>query len=140
MVRCFSIIILIIFLCPAICFGIEGLPGSTWGGVSNEVPIENGSHNIIARGWVEQGIDWKRWGNTTFNTYATLNYVWDKDGNDWNNKIGPGAGVSLKIRFPGLSLRLGTEYVYEKEYRGTADTRQKIIVYSTWYGSWDLLR
>jgi hypothetical protein len=118
---------------------IEGLRGASWGELSYEIPKE-GTENLVLDGWIKQGIDWAKWGNTSLNTYAKLRFKWDTEGYDWNNLMGPALGVSLDTFVPsGLSGSLGAEYVWEQ--RMLDENRfidQKVVIYVNWYGWWDL--
>ena len=118
---------------------IEGLRGASWGELSYEIPKE-GEENLVLDGWIKQGIDWAKWGNTSLNTYAKLRFKWDTEGYDWNNLMGPALGVSLDTFVPsGLSGSLGAEYVWEQ--RMLDENRfidQKVVIYVNWYGWWDL--
>ncbi len=118
---------------------IAGLRGATWGELRYEIPRE-GSENLVLDGWIKQGIDLAKWGDTSINTYAKLRYKWDTEGYDWNNLIGPAVGISLDtFVHTGLSGSLGVEYTWEKRVLGGNDfTDQKALIYVNWYGWWDL--
>ena len=117
-----------------------GFRGSTWGELRYDIPKE-GEENLLWSGWVKQGIDWKRWGNTTLNTYATFRYKLDSQKYDWNNAIGPGAGISLDMYSPkGLILAVGAEYIWEKQLYDGGNYYQKTVIYMTWVGWWDFKR
>ena len=142
MKRFFSFLALALLLSsvipPAAC-AIEGYRGSTWGDLRWDLPREYDS-NILLRGWVKQGIDWKRWGkNTTLNTYATLRYSADSEELDWNNTIEPGIGISIETYNPaGFATTFGCEYVWENRFLDSDYSDQKFVIYVGWYGFWDL--
>jgi hypothetical protein len=138
------IICLIIF--AASVFGtssaraIEGYPGSSWGELRQDLPLNksNTHNNLFLQGWIEQGIDWKKWGNYHLNTYATLRYKWDSYGLDYNNSIGPGAGIGISYISPaGDNIKFGCEYIYDQYFRN-GDTDQKIVLYMRWFTYWNL--
>jgi len=126
--------------CPPSARAIEGFPGSSWGELRQEFPVNrNGNRdNLFLQGWVEQGIDWKRWGNFYLNTYATVRYKWDSQALDWNNSIGPGAGVGITYISPkGDNIKFGCEYIYDQFYR-SGDNEQKVVLYMRWFTYWNL--
>jgi hypothetical protein len=117
-----------------------GLRGSTWGELRYDIPKE-GEDNLIWDGWIKQGIDWKRWGNTTLNTYATFRYKLDTQKYGWNNAVGPGLGISLDLYSPkGLIVTMGAEYIWERQLYNNGDYYQKTFIYLNWVGWWDLNR
>ncbi len=119
---------------------ILGLRGATWGELRYEVPKE-GPDNLVLDGWVKQGLDVLKWGNTSLNTYAKLRYKWDSEGLPWNNVLGPTIGISLdSFVTTGLSGSLGMEYAWEQQdaFRSGGFMDQKFIIYANWYGWWDL--
>lgn len=119
---------------------IEGFPGSTWGELRQDFPLDRNDNrdNLYLQGWIEQGIDWKKWGNLFLNTYATVRYEWDSQGADWNNSIGPGAGIGLSYITPkGDNIKFGCEYIYDQYYR-SGETDQKVVLYMRWFTYWNL--
>jgi hypothetical protein len=118
---------------------IAGLRGATWGDLRYEIPKE-GVENLVLDGWIKQGIDLAKWGNTSLNTYAKLRFKWDTEGYDWNNLMGPTVGISFDTFVPaGLSGSLGVEYSWEsRTLDGINVMDQKTMIYLTWYGWWDL--
>lgn len=120
-------------------YAIEGFSGSTWGELRYEhLARGEGESDLILRGWVKQGVDWARWGHTTLNTYLTVRYVWDSEKLDWNNSLGPGAGIEIDTYIPkGPYLSWGVEYLWDRFYR-SSETEQKVVVFMNWYGNWDL--
>jgi hypothetical protein len=120
--------------------GAIGLRGGTWGELRYDIPKE-GEDNLTLDGWIKQGIDWKRWGNTTLNTYAALRYKFDTEKYEWNNTVGPGIGISLDMYSPrGLILTVGAEYSWESLIYDGGDCYQKTVFYVNWVGWWDLKR
>ena len=124
---------------PLNAFAVVGFRGSTWGDLRQEVP-KDGDGNLILQGWVKQGVDWAKWGNTTLNTYATLRYRADTERLAWNNSVGPGVGVSLEVYSSrGLVASWGIEYLWDRFFESEpARTDQKVVFYMGWYGWWDL--
>jgi len=118
---------------------IAGLRGASWGELRYEIPKE-GEQNLVLDGWIKQGIDWAKWGNTSLNTYAKLRFKWDTEGYAWNNLMGPTLGISLDAFTPaGFSGSLGAEYTWEKQMLDTSNIMdQKVVIYVNWYGWWDL--
>jgi hypothetical protein len=115
-----------------------GFRGSTWGELRYEIPRENGENNLLLDGWIRQGVDLAKWGNTTLNTYATLRYRWDTEQTDWHNSLGPGLGIALEaFTAKGLVGSVGAEYIWERFYE-TGINDEKLILYVGWYGWWDL--
>ena len=118
---------------------IAGLRGASWGELRYEIPKE-GTENLVLDGWIKQGIDWGRWGNTTLNTYAKLRFKWDTEGYDWNNLMGPALGISFDAYSgTGFSGSLGAEYMWEQHMiDANRYMDQKVVIYASWYGWWDL--
>ncbi|MDD4857093.1 MAG: hypothetical protein PHD74_03205 [Candidatus Krumholzibacteria bacterium] len=122
---------------PAAASAVVGFRGSTWGDLRQEVP-KNGDSNLLLQGWIKQGVDWAKWGNTTLNTYATLRYRVDTEELDWNNSVGPGLGISLETySSKGLTASCGVEYLWDRFFQ-TDRTDEKVVFYIGWYGWWDL--
>ena len=136
-----ALVLLLAAAWPGRAGAIEGLRGATWGELRYDIP-RDGRENLLLDGWVKQGIDWAKWGNTTLNTYAKLRYRWDSERYEWNNLLGPSLGVSLDRYVPvGLALSVGIEYTWE--HRLVSDDNpleRKAVVYVNWYGWWNLLR
>jgi len=117
-------------------------PGATWGDLRWEVPTNGGNDNLILEGWVKQGIVLKRWetGSTTYfiDPYVRVRYKYDSLGQNWNNYIGPGAGIALEIEKPdGPLVSFGAEYGWERDWKSGNDVN-RIEVYMRWYAWWDL--
>ncbi len=126
---------------PGSAGGVEGFPGSTWGDLYWEIPSP-GASDLVLEGWIRQGVAWTRWpsGKASFvlQTYATLRYKWDSLGEDWNNYLGPGAGVAVDLAAPGFPLVTGgVEYVYQWNTR--SDTAAPYTApFLDWYHWWDI--
>jgi hypothetical protein len=126
---------------PSAALAIDGFPGSTWGEFHFE-SLHPGSDDVIADGWVRQGIGWKRWdegkANLLLDTYVTTRYYWDTRGFDWYNYFGPGCGISLDLSAPnGPAISLGVEYIYQINYHSGTD-RPYTALFSNWYHWWDI--
>ena len=140
-----AIALLCLVLLSGSAYAIVGFRGSTWGDLRGELPQE-GDNNLLLNGWIKQGVDWAKWGNVTLNTYGTLRYQADTEGLDWNNSVGPGLGISLEAYCQrGAVASVGVEYIWDK-YLGLDDdspfdkTAEKVVIYVSWYGWWDLKR
>ena len=120
---------------------LEGLRGSSWGEVRWDLP-EEGTDNLLTNAWIRQGADWKRWGHSTLNTYATLRLKADTEKLAWNNAIGPGIGIALDTYTDrGLSASWGVEYLWDRYFEADPGvTEKKAVIYMNWYGAWDLRR
>lgn len=119
---------------------IEGYPGSTWGEIRQDLPNKKGPDgptNVIGQGYIEQGIDWVRWGNLFFNSYGTVRYKFDTMHYDWNNSVGPGLGIALThYTKNGNQVRLGIEHNWEN-YFNTGRVEEKTMLYIRWFQSWN---
>jgi hypothetical protein len=137
---CLAGLVLIIF-CLSIsseAVAIEGFRGSSWGELRWDVPTVEGKPELWLYGWVKQGVDWVKWGNTTLNTYATLRYSVDTPQRDWNSHVGPGVGIGMDTYMPkGLAASWGVEYIWDRFYKSDR-TEQKVVLYVNWFGWWDL--
>lgn len=144
MIRCCLVAIAIftaIFAYNTTTYAIEGYPGSTWGEVRQDIPNNSSSDtpsNLLGQGYIEQGIDWTKWGNLFLNSYATVRYKFDTAQYDYNNSVGPGLGFSLNyIAKNGSYLRLGVEHNWETFYTN-GKTDEKTIIYGRWFQWWNL--
>lgn len=130
---------IVLFFCFAPSEGraVEGYPGSTWGELRWE-NTRHGQDNLLLNGWVEQGVDWVRWGGVRLNTYGTIRYKWDSEGLDWNNSVGPGVGVALTgVDSGGDQIKVGIEYIWDSFYE-SGRTEEKAVLFMKWYGWWDI--
>ena len=137
----FVVFAVICLALPSVGHALEGLPGSTWGDLHWEIP-DSGDSNVILEGWIRQGIAWKKWrsGTASFqlNTYLTARYKWDSEGLDWNNYLGPGAGVAIEMYRPdGPLFSWGVEHIYQMNYR-SSDQEPKTALFMNWYHWWDM--
>jgi len=75
-----------------------GYPFSSWGELRwGEGDIEEG---LVLDSYFEQGVDWWRWDDLTFNSFVGLRLVQSSESRDyWNNKLGPWFGVKVKHPF-----------------------------------------
>ncbi len=138
-ITCTVLLLLILSIGAAVAHAI-GLRGSTWGELRYDIP-KDGEENLLWSGWIKQGIDWKRWGNTTLNTYATIRYSLDTEKYDWNNTLGPGVGISIDTYSPkGLIISWGFEYIWQRQIYDPVEYDQKAVIYMNWIGWWDLKR
>ena len=134
------LLMMLLFLYPEGASAVVGYRGATWGEVRWDIPHIPGADEdyVYLQGWVKQGIDWARWGNTTLNTYAALRFKRDSIRHDWNNVLGPSVGVSLDIfQDVGVSATIGAEYAWDRYYHSDR-WDQRISIYFGWYGWWDL--
>lgn len=114
-------------------FGIEGLPGSTWGQASYEKADIAGPGVL---GYVNQGIDWTTLpGDLTVNTFTELRYRFRQDNKQYHNAYGPALGVELR-RSP---WHLGVDYYWER-YPELSESSNRLQLYLRWYHDWDLKR
>ena len=129
--------VLFCLIIPRNALSFEGFRGATWGDLRWDVP-KHGNSDLLLEGWVRQGVDWVRWGDTTLNTYATVRYRWDTEKYDWNNSIGPGFGIAIDTFNPkGFTAAWGVEYLWDRYYESSR-TEHKVILYMGWFGWWDL--
>jgi hypothetical protein len=125
-----------VLIAPMSAQGIEGLPGSTWGILTDSV---NGLTGSGGMGWVNQGIDWITWpGGITFNTYAEYRYRNRTKQNQYYDAQGPALGFEFKKSF----LRMGMDYYWEKfpAWPGGVQHSNSGEFYLTGYYDWDLNR
>jgi hypothetical protein len=116
-------------------------PGSTWGDLRWEIP-NTGYSDVILDGWIRQGVVLKRWesGRNTFvlNPFLRVRYKWDSRGYEWNNYVGPGAGIAVDMESAkGPYLSWGVEYGWEKNLH-SGDDIHRVEIFMRWYAWWDL--
>jgi hypothetical protein len=119
----------------------KNYPGSTWGDLRWQVP-NSGSGNVILDSWIRQGIVLKRWerGRNTFvlDPFLRLRFKCDSEGLDWNNYVGPGAGIAVDMdSAKGPVMSWGIEYGWEKNLRSGGDIH-RVNIFMRWYAWWDL--
>lgn len=120
-------------------------PGSTWSELTfNPSPIKGTPEddNVILQGAIQQGIDWKKYGNYTLNTYVGANYSIDKNGLAYNNKFSPMIGVRLIRSFQGSGVaEAGVRVVHQRSFRGVTQgptSGTGIQVYASYWFGWNL--
>jgi hypothetical protein len=126
---------------PSPARAVEGFPGSTWGDLYWELPSP-GEADLVLEGWVRQGVAWKRWpigaARLVLQTYGTLRYKWDSLGLDWNNHLGPGAGVAVDLTAPRFPIvTVGLEAVHQWNTRSSS-TAPYAALFTDWYHAWDV--
>ncbi len=127
----------LIFFSPPAAQAIEGLPGSTWGTITDSFHGYGPANGVGAMGWVNQGIDWTTLpGGITFNTYAEYRYRERAQNEQYYNAQGPALGLEFKYSF----LKLGADYYWEKlpKWPGGAQRSNTREYYLTGYYNWDL--
>ncbi len=126
---------------PNAAGAFEGFRGSSWGELRLDLPSD-GPDNLLTNAWIRQGADWKRWGGTTLNTYATLRLRSDTERLPWNNSVGPGLGIALDAYSEkGIVGTWGVEYLWDNYYEDdNRGTEGKAVIYMNWYSWWDLAR
>jgi len=121
------------------------MPGSSWSELTyNPSPIrgtpEDG--NIIFQGSIQQGIDWSKHGAWTFNTFAQLNYVADKNELFYNNKLSPMIGVKLRRDFDRGVIDVGVRLVHVNHFKGVSEGQPRsgtgVQAYAGYWFGWNL--
>lgn len=133
-------------LCAAAAGGaaaLDGLPGSTWGDLSWDLPGE-GDRDVILQGWVRQGVAWRRWrageAALVLQTYGTVRYRWDRLGLPWNDHVAPGLGAAVDLAAPRMpALTAGVEWVDAWHVRSGSTTPYGAL-FLDWYHWWDFRR
>jgi hypothetical protein len=120
-----------------------GWPGATWGDVRWEIPSD-AREDLIAEGWLRQGVVLERWRRgdlaVVVSPYALVRWKVDTLGLDWNNRLGPGAGLALDLDgVKGLQPGLAVEYAWERNLVSAGSVHRLDLV-ARWYGWWDLSR
>jgi len=113
---------------------IEGLSGSTWGTV-----IENiGHEHFQTLGNLNQGIDWFEKDGYRLNTYVELRWRYQSTDGQFFNAYGPALGAAVK-KGP---LRLGAEYYWERDQssNNAGNLDDRALVFVDWYYDWDLMK
>jgi hypothetical protein len=127
---------LILFFSPP-AQAIEGLPGSTWGTVTDSFHGKGLSLGEGGMGWINQGIDWVTLpGGITFDTYAEYRYRHRAQNKQYYDSWGPALGLEFKVSF----LRLGIDYYWQKYpyWPGGVQRSNNREFYLTGYYQWDL--
>jgi len=114
-------------------WGIEGLPGSTWGQLSYDHDRLVGAG---AMGFINQGIDWvKLPGGITLNTFLEFRYRLRNENRDFYNAYGEAVGLELKKP----PFRLGVDYYWER-FPNLGERSNKLQFYLSWFYDWDLMK
>lgn len=114
---------------------IEGMPGSTWGNLTDSSSTVNCSGGM---GWINQGIDWTTLpGGVVLNTFAEYRYRARSCQREYYDAQGPALGLELKKDF----LRLGVGYYRETmpSYPGGPRRSATSELYLAGYRAWDLV-
>jgi hypothetical protein len=117
--------------------GIEGLPGSTWGTITDNFHGTGTSLGEGGMGWINQGIDWFTLpGGITFDTYAEYRYRHRVQNKQYYDTQGPALGCEFKLSF----LRLGMDYYWQKFpfWPGGVQRSNSREYYLAGYYQWDL--
>jgi hypothetical protein len=111
-------------------------PGSSWAAVGNISPVEHG--NIIAQGYVSQGIVAKRFTRTNLVPYGEMTLSRDSKHFDWDNKVISGVGVKVVFPQGDLYTDLGAAYLRENRLESGRSAGGLTIFMNASFG-WNLL-
>ena len=111
-------------------------PGSSWAAIGNISPVEHG--NIIAQGYVSQGIVVKRFSKTTLVPYGEMTLSRDSKHFDWDNKVISGAGVKAVFQHGDLYTELGAGYLRENRLESGRSAGGLTLFMNASFG-WNLL-
>lgn len=121
------------------------MPGSNWTELTyNPSPIKGTveDNNIVVQGALQQGIDWTKLGAWTLNTSVGVNYVADRNGLSYNNKISPLIGIKLRRDFASGSVDVGIRVVHQINFSGVSPGQPKsgtgVQVYAGYWFGWNL--
>jgi hypothetical protein len=123
-------------------------PGSTWGELTFDPSVvDDGpeNNNILFQGAIQQGIDWKKYGAWTLNTYVGASYVIDKNELFYNNRFSPQIGVKLKrahmIAGAEGQTEVGLRLVHQRTFRGVSVGQPKsgtgVQAYAQYWFGWN---
>jgi hypothetical protein len=106
-----------------------------------EIP-NAGADDLTVEGWARQGWVLRRWKQGALayvlSPYLRIRYKFDTLGLDWNNYLGPGAGLALDLDgVKGFQPAAGIEYAWEKNLTSPGGVH-RIDLIVRWYGWWDL--
>jgi hypothetical protein len=104
-------------------------PGSTWAILGEVSPVEKG--NVIASGYVQQGVVVKTIGPIKLVPFAVLTASKDTLGNTWNNFVRPGGGMDIALPH-GLDLE--ALYLHEMRPGLGVSTGEFSLALKFWYG------
>jgi hypothetical protein len=111
-------------------------PGSSWAAIGNISPVEHG--NIIAQGYVSQGIVAKRFTRATLVPYGELTFSRDSKHFDWDNKAISGAGIKAVFPRGDLYTELGAAYLHENRLNSGRSAGGLTLFMNVSFG-WNLL-
>ena len=126
-------IVLLLGVLTSPALAIEGLPGSTWGSVSQDADDIEGTGAI---GYLNQGVDWTTLpGGVVLNTFAEFRYRLREGNKTYNNAYGPALGLELRK----WSFHLGMDYYWQR-FPELDESSNRLRYYLSWYYDWDLKR
>jgi hypothetical protein len=111
-------------------------PGSTWAIVGNVSPVEHG--NLIAQGFVSQGVVAKRFKAATLVPFAQTTISRDTEGFDWDNKAIYGGGLKTVVPRGDVYTEFGLAYLREHRFDPDRSAGQVAIFMNFSFG-WNLL-
>ena len=111
-------------------------PGSSWAACGNISPVEHG--NIIAQGYVSQGMVAKRFAKTTLVPYGDMTLSRDSKHFDWDNKVISGVGVKAVFSQGELYTELGAAYLHEHRFESGRSAGGLTLFMNAFVG-WNLL-
>ncbi|GMQ94912.1 MAG: hypothetical protein BMS9Abin13_022 [Patescibacteria group bacterium] len=90
-------------------------------------------------GYVEQGVDWRRFGSWTLNTFVGARFTLsDRRDQYWNNKYGPWFGVKIRRNvslsdgsWGVMSIGIRSEH-YRYRGNGSLESDNRGVVYIQW--------
>jgi hypothetical protein len=149
-----SFVVILMFVFCNMAFGEEskvefplGYPWSSWGEIT-ETPVGHQEKGLKIDGYVEQGIDWFKLGETDwkFNTFIGIRGTASSRKIDYfNNKVGPLAGLKFKKALDlggdnSGAICLGARWEYYR-YLGSAapvSNDNRVIFFLEWSfdGDW----
>lgn len=110
---------------------LNGLPGSTWGVLTNDI---NGINGSGAQFFVNQGVNWTTLpGNIDLVTYAEYRYRARTRNQEYYDAQGPAVGVEFRKSY----FTWGMDYYWER-LPGLGQREDILQFYLTWYYDWDL--
>lgn len=113
-------------------------PGSMWGDVRFPASEqEEDKDNLILEGAIEQGIDlFMLSENTPFTAFVSLNYTFDSEKFDYNNKTKSGFGFKIR-HFINDNIVVDVGAKYELDHRfESGDNLDGFQGFVNWFGSW----
>lgn len=113
-------------------------PGYMWSQVRQPSDVFDEDGNSIVEGAIEQGIDWVRISeNSVFNTFVLVDYTFDSNDLEWNNKIkfAPGAKFKAFVAKNAL-LEIGAMHRWHHRTKSNR-TKSDPVFFLSWSTSWD---